>query len=169
MSLMKKTEDLGRAFSCFNEANELHKRIRGSSSGAALCNMARCLFRAVDAQRRQKTGHGGSLASSIGMLQDVAPGLPPAHGPTSIDSLIRSRASLGVGLLGAAAEAGGISVAQLVSDPDLRLARELEPKRFAAAVAAAHARGPQALGAQQRPPGKAGVVGQRRARSGRLR
>lgn len=127
VGLMKRVEDLGRAYKCLSDANALHIRVCGAPSSEALYNMSCCMLRAADAQLR-----GGPTN------RDVSPGLPPAA-PGAL-GLSDARLDLGLGLLEAAVDAGCTDAGKLEADPDMSVARQLRPERFSAALMWAQAR-----------------------------
>lgn len=127
VGLMERVEDLGHAFKCLSDANALHIRVCGAPSSEALYNMSCCLLRAADTQLRCGPSH-----------RDVSPGLPPAT-PGAL-GLVDARLDLGLGLLEAAVDAGYTDAGKLEEDPDIRVARELRPERFSAALMWAQAR-----------------------------
>lgn len=127
VGLMERIEDLGHAFKCLSDANALHIRVCGAPSSEALYNMSCCLLRAADVQLRGGPSH-----------RDVSPGLPPAT-PGAL-GLADARLDLGLGLLETAVDAGYTDAGKLETDPDMRIARELRPERFSAALMWAQAR-----------------------------
>jgi hypothetical protein len=148
LPLLKKFDDLAKAFMAFGRANEVHKSVAGRPSGEALYNSSCCLARAVEQQvtrSKQATGADASVADVSWMAGPiVAPELPPGVATgLSIPGIIDARLDLALEFLSRAVEAGcatGPNPAHMQADSDLRVLRELRGPRFQAVLQQAAAR-----------------------------
>lgn len=138
MPLMRKTEDLGKAFQIFEEANAVHVRIHGAPCAVALYNQGCCL----------------SLAAGAGLSTgaEVAPGLPPLRpAGTSPKDVGEERLDLAAIKLDAALAAGYCDSANMSCDSDLSALREGRHVWFRVALervnAAARSKGLPSMGA----------------------
>jgi len=139
MPLMQGNENLGKAFWAFQQANEVHIRLRGHASAEALYNTACCVSRAVEEQLRRVKGPQADLQAAMADLARVpattsgvvAPELPMQGNAATLRGIIDSRLDLALDMLRRALSAGFARASHLRSDPDLRSVRELRASHFA--------------------------------------
>lgn len=121
LPLMERTQELGRAYWHFRQAEEMHVAVCGSSSKEALYNAACCLALGAQAQAVANRSPGRS---------DVCPGMPPVPSSVPAEKLAEARADIAVGLLRQAVAAGYSRAGTLETDPDLQAVRILKPVEF---------------------------------------
>lgn len=143
MQLMKRTENLGRAYWYFRQASQVHQQAFGKPADIALYNAACCLALAAQAQIVASGRDGGGAAAP----HDVSPGLPGTADDATCGpfQLAEARADLALGLLREAVDSGYSRMGHLQTDSDLQAVRILRPVEFRAVLLRIQARGTLAL------------------------
>lgn len=143
LPLMRRTEDLGRAYQHFGEANTIHFRVHKLQSSEAIYNQACCLSLGAAATN--------SVAGGGGSFQDPSQGLPSAAKPSaSAAEVAEARLDLSAATLDAAVEAGYTDTGNMANDPDVAELRARRPEHFALAQRRASGRQAEARAAAGR-------------------
>jgi len=123
------TQNLGKAYLCFDQVNKLHIRMHGIACPVAIYNQACCFSLAAGAFFR-------------GLLDDPV-GLPPCSlmgGPRIAGELAEARLVYAIATLHKAVEVGYADVAKLLVDEDLQIVRDRLPEDFQKLIQRMHMR-----------------------------